>query len=195
MRVSPVKRVGGVSLPPNAPRRASIHFSARDGMRCGMALPSKQALKDELVGLLQADLDSLERAYEASREGATHEEAKPENDKDTRALEQSYLARGQARRVEDLRSNVVDVKNMPVRDFGAEEPVALSAVVRVEQNDEPRMLFLAPQGGGAALHGGAIQVVTPRSPMGRALMGKLPGDDMEVQVAGRVLDVLVMEVR
>jgi len=160
-----------------------------------MALPSKQTLKDELVGLLQADLDSLERAYEASREGATHEEAKPENDKDTRALEQSYLARGQARRVEDLRSNVADVKNMPARDFGAEEPVALGAVVCVEQNDEPRTLFLAPQGGGAALHGGAIHVVTPRSPMGRALMGKLSGDDMEVQVAGRVLDVLVMEVR
>jgi len=158
-------------------------------------LPSKQALKDELVQLLQADLDVLERAYEASREGATHEEAKPENDKDTRALEQSYLARGQARRVEDLRSDVADVKNMPVRDFLEDDPAALGALVCIEQNGEPRMLFLAPQGGGAALHGGVIQVVTPRSPMGRALMGKLPGDDVEVQVAGRLLEVVVVELR
>ena len=43
-----------------------------------------------------ADLASLQRAHRATVEGATHEEAKPENDKDTRALEQSYLARGQS---------------------------------------------------------------------------------------------------
>ncbi|HQP37789.1 MAG TPA: hypothetical protein PLI95_21545, partial [Polyangiaceae bacterium] len=68
------------------------------------AKPSKSALKQELVSLLQRDLEVLQRAHRASQEGATHEEAKPENDKDTRALEQSYLARGQARRVDDLSS-------------------------------------------------------------------------------------------
>jgi len=51
-----------------------------------MTAPSKQALRDELASLLSADLDVLERAQKATREAATHEEAKPENDKDTRAL-------------------------------------------------------------------------------------------------------------
>jgi hypothetical protein len=63
---------------------------------------TKSTLKQELVALLAADLETAERAQQAAREGATHEEAKPENDKDTRALEQSYVARGQAKRVEEL---------------------------------------------------------------------------------------------
>ena len=77
------------------------------------ALPSKLALKNELVAQLEAQLATLERAYAASREAATHDEAKPENDKDTRALEQSYIARGQALRVEEMRACVVDVKALP----------------------------------------------------------------------------------
>jgi len=62
-----------------------------------MPAPTKPTLKAELLALLAADLDTLERAHRATTEGATHEEAKPENDKDTRALEQSYLARGRRR--------------------------------------------------------------------------------------------------
>ena len=62
----------------------------------------KPALKAELLALLGAHLETLERAHRAACEGATHEEAKPENDKDTRALEQSYLARGQAARIDEL---------------------------------------------------------------------------------------------
>ena len=159
-----------------------------------MPMPSKRALRDELLGLLRADLDALEQAYQASKEAATHEEAKPENDKDTRALEQSYLARGQARRVEELRASVGDVENMPLRDFAPDEPAALGALVSIEQDGEPRMLLLAPQGGGASLHGGSIQVVTPRSPMGRALLGKKEGEDVEVPAAGRVMEVIVVGV-
>src|SRR5262249_35036413 len=58
----------------------------------------KQALKRQLLDLLREQLEVLEHAHRTTHAGATHEEAKPENDKDTRALEQSYLARGQANR-------------------------------------------------------------------------------------------------
>ena len=86
-------------------------------------LPPKQSLRDELVGYLEASLKTLERAHQASREAATHEEAKPENDKDTRALEQSYVARGQAIRIEELRTNLAEVRTMPLHRFGEEQPV------------------------------------------------------------------------
>ena len=52
----------------------------------------KNALRDELVARVAEELEALERAHRAVMEAATHEEAKPENDKDTRALEQSYLS-------------------------------------------------------------------------------------------------------
>lgn len=150
-----------------------------------MPTHDKKALRDELLGRLQADLDRLEAAHRATLEAATHEEAKPENDKDTRALEQSYLARGQAMRVEELRRAVAEVAAMPVRPFAPGEPVALGALVTASEDDGERRLFVAPHGGGSALAGGAVQVVTPSSPLGGALVGRAAGDACELAAGGR----------
>jgi len=155
---------------------------------------SKENLKDELVRVLEGNLEALERAHQASRAGATHEEAKPENDKDTRALEQSYLARGQAKRVEEMRTAVAEVRAMGVRPAGSEQPVALGRVVTVEENDGVMKLFVAPHGGGTVLASGSVQVVTPRSPLGRALMGKRVGEDCEVRLAERTRELLIVEI-
>jgi len=160
-------------------------------------LPPKTALKDELVKLLTVDLDAAERAQATTRAGATHEEAKPENDKDTRALEQSYLARGQAMRVEELRTAVIEVKAMGLRDYGEAQAVAMGALVTAEEEDKDGRtqavrFFLAPQGGGAKLVGGAVLVVTPKSPLGQALVGKKVGDACEVRLAGRTRELSIV---
>src|SRR3984957_21184854 len=96
--------------------------------RAGTGRMSKPTLKAELLALLTADLETLERAHRATREGATHEEAKPENDKDTRALAQSYLARGEALRIEELRGGLADVTSMALRAFRDGDPAALGAL-------------------------------------------------------------------
>lgn len=155
-------------------------------------LPSKAELKRELVQALTDALATLERAQQDAMQGATHAEAKPENDKDTRALEQSYLARGQAMRVEELRAAVADVSVLPVRDFDEEDPVALGALVTAEEGDRLVHLYVARHGGGTRLAGGAVQVVTTRSPLGAALVGKRVGDSCEVLAAGktRLLDIV-----
>jgi transcription elongation GreA/GreB family factor len=155
--------------------------------------PLKLALRDELLAKLGADLETLERAHRATCEGATHEEAKPENDKDTRALEQSYLARGQAARIDELRASIAGVGALSLREF-EERPVALGALVTVEEDGEGSTLLLAPGGGGERLAGGSVQVVTPRSPLGRALLGKQAGDEVEVALAGKTRTMQVVRV-
>jgi transcription elongation GreA/GreB family factor len=157
-------------------------------------LPTKEALKEELLAVLSRDLESLERAYRATREAATHEEAKPENDKDTRALEQSYLARGQAQRVEELRAGLADVQGTSVRQFGAEDRAAIGALVEIEQDGTTSWMFLAPYGGGSRLASGAVQVVTPKSPLGRVLIGKRAGDAGEIIIAGKIRELNVLSV-
>jgi len=146
----------------------------------------KHDLKAELLRVLSADLETLERAMQSAREGATHEESKPENDKDTRALEQSYLARGQALRIDELKTGIADVESMVLRAFREGQPAALGAVITADEDGETLTFFLAPHGGGTKLAGGVVQVVTPKSPLGRALLGKQTGDDCEVPLAGRI---------
>jgi transcription elongation GreA/GreB family factor len=134
------------------------------------------------------------RAQKATHEAATHEEAKPENDKDTRALEQSYLARGQAARVVELEQAVADVSAMRVRAFTSDDPVALGALVAAFENDKELRLFLAPHGGGHLLAGGTVRVVTTKSPLGLALLGKRQGDEAEVVVAGKSRTIEILDV-
>ncbi len=160
-----------------------------------MAAPaSKVVLKRELMGLLEADLDARQRAHRAAAEGATHDEAKPENDKDTRALEQSYLARGEALRVVELRAALAEVQAMTIRAFDEGAPVALGALVKTEEAGQAAFVWLAPHGGGSLLANGAVQVVTARSPLGRALMGKRADDECEVVLAGRTRTVTILSV-
>jgi transcription elongation GreA/GreB family factor len=55
------------------------------------------------------------------------------------------------------------------------------------------VLFIAPHGGGLRLATGE-QVVTPASPLGKALIGKLAGDDCELVLAGRTRAFSIREI-
>jgi len=155
---------------------------------------SKQQLKDELLAILTRDLETLVRAHEQASAGATHEEAKPENDKDTRALEQSYLARGQARRVAELQAALLEVEAMVIRDFAQDQPIAVGALVTIEEGDSSSKLFMAAHGGGSLLADGTVQVVSIKSPLGRALLGKRSGDDCDVRLPERLRELSIASV-
>ena len=140
-----------------------------------------ESLRSEVAELLA-------KAIEAQRDvqrGATHEEARPENDKDTRALEAPYLARGLAERVAVLESANHELSKLQLRPFGSEDPVALGALVTLERCDDgdERRYFVVPAAGGMELQveGQTITTVTPAAPVGRALIGSYLGDELQVR--------------
>jgi transcription elongation GreA/GreB family factor len=159
-----------------------------------MSLAYKQELHAELLSTIAAELAVAERVYRATCEAATHEEAKPENDKDTRALEQSYLARGQAKRIDELRAGIAALEGVRASAYPEGAAIALGAVVELSDDTGDRTVFVAPCGGGSRLASGAVQVVTPRSPLGRALLGKRQGDECEVTVAGKTGQISIVRV-
>ncbi len=144
----------------------------------------KAAVLSSIQARLKADLDDVTGSQLQIIAGATHSESRAENDKDTRALESTYLARGLARRVGQLREAVAQMAVLQIREFGTEDPVALGAVVELQADDgEARCYFLAPAAGGMELKIGdrEVQVVTPSSPIGRSILGKHVGDEVDVR--------------
>lgn len=150
----------------------------------------KAALRDQLLAALEAALAAARQAHDSAMEGAFHEEAKAENDKDTRGLEQSYLARGVAQRVADLESAVALVAKWKL---ATTEVIALGALVSVDEEGAQHRYFIAPAGGGTMLDG--IQVITLASPLGKALLGKREGDEIELPLGGRNRSLEVVEVK
>ncbi|MEZ4230171.1 MAG: GreA/GreB family elongation factor [Polyangiaceae bacterium] len=159
-------------------------------------MADKAALVFGALEQLRLQLEELTRAANATREGAVHEEARPENDKDTRALEQSYLARGQAQRVVETEAALQRLRFMELREFGEATPIALSALIRVEVNQREQRLFLVNAGGGIRLMdaGGEIQLVSVEAPLGQALVGKEVGEAFELRIGGALREYEILEV-
>lgn len=146
----------------------------------------KASLVSTILAQLHRDLAVITAEADVSRENATGDEARAEGRYDTRALESSYLAQGQERLAAELREAIGAYQGLGARAFRAEEPVALGALVSVVQAGGSSRYFLGPGGGGqtVALDGGDVLVVTPQSPLGRALLGRRAGDTINGAVPG-----------
>jgi transcription elongation GreA/GreB family factor len=154
----------------------------------------KRRLIEDLRTALRAELAVAEQLARETAAAANHPEARPENDKDTRKIELSYLAAGQANRAKALETAVALLASMPVRDFGAEEPLQVGALVEIEVEGKAQRVFLSPSGGGMKIRDGEgdISIVTPEAPLGRALLGRTAGESFELTVAGRTRDVEIL---
>jgi transcription elongation GreA/GreB family factor len=162
----------------------------------GTAIVDKGALRERLLEALRASRETVAAAQRTTQQGVTHEDARAEGDKDMRATEASYVARGQAMRVEALDGDIGRVVSMQLRSFTEDEPVALSAVVTLENDSGERRVFLAPAGGGERLQAGGISVsvVTPSSPLGRALVGAHAGDSIRYRRGDTEDEVEIVEI-
>ena len=159
-----------------------------------MSARSKSTLKAALLAQLEAALATARAAHKAAVEGATHAEARPENDKDTRGLEQSYLARGVAQRAAELEAAVAGIAGWQPRAFAEDAAIGVGALVAVDDDGRARQFLIAGHGGGLTLPG-QVTVVTPSSPIGRALLGRRVDEDCEVDLGGglRTLSITAIE--
>lgn len=157
----------------------------------------KRVLLDDLIAQADAEAATLLRAARATHEGATHPEAKPENDKDTRSVEAAYLVTGQAARVRELSRTTQLLRALQVRAFAEDAPIAVGAIVRLESDGGTLTCLVCSAGGGmrSKACGEVVSVVTPESPLGQALLEKTAGDEIEL-VAGkgkRVYEIVSVE--
>lgn len=150
-----------------------------------------------ILDTLRADLANAERAALAAHEAATHEENIAENKYDTLGLEASYLAAGQARRVEELRQALSRWQNLVVRPFDEQRGIELTALVWLaDAQGEEQCLFLGPDGAGMKirLDNQEVRVISPRAPIGQSLPGLGPGDDVVVRVGDSVQSFEILRV-
>ncbi|MBD9440278.1 transcription elongation factor GreAB [Pseudomonas sp. PDM04] len=158
---------------------------------------NKKTVHQLIIDKLRIDLDVAERAAQTAYETATHEENIAENKYDTLGLEASYLATGQARRMEEIRQSLTLCQNLVLRPYDDQRGIEIGALLGLEdENGREQWLFLAPDAAGLKvdLVGQSITVITPRSPLGISLLGKFEGDDVEIVVAGTRQQFSVTEV-
>ena len=146
----------------------------------------KAALLKKIVAALKENLGVLDRAAQTSRAEATHESSKAESKYDTRGLEAGYLASGQARQAREILESIKVYEALPLRDFGPDEPVNLTALLSLEIDGSQSWYFIGPKNGGLEIEhaGEEILVITPQSPLGENLLGRKAGECWAAKLGG-----------
>lgn len=141
----------------------------------------KDRLPEAIRAELRARFDRLARAAKDAHAAATDPGSKAESKYDTRSLEASYLAAGQARQLEDLARDVSLFDAVTLPDFAIDDPVDAGALVEVEIRGESTWFLLAPAAGGLEItHDGLeITLLTPESALYQKLLGLRVGDQLE----------------
>jgi hypothetical protein len=144
---------------------------------------NKQAVLDQFLAALTADLATLTRAANGAFAAATDPDSKAENKYDTRTLEASYIARGQAKRVTELQEAVQAFGALSGVELVAGATAALGALVTVDGPEGADRYLIGPAAGGTEiLHEGfPIMVITPASALGQKLLGKRSGDVIAIR--------------
>ncbi|HWU86593.1 MAG TPA: GreA/GreB family elongation factor [Kofleriaceae bacterium] len=153
----------------------------------------KTQLVAQLVARLEASartaLSARDAAAAEARDGATPDEKR----EDARAAHQlAGLGRAQQRRAQQALAEVDNLASFRPPPLPSTSAIGVGAIVEIEDEDsgEGRTFFLAPVGAGITLTGpggdGHLSVVTPASPIGRAVLGRRIGDVVDVAVEGDV---------
>lgn len=123
----------------------------------------------------------LSNAALEAHAAATDPGSKAEGKYDTRSLEASYLAAGQARQVTELADAVRLFESLSLPDFAMDDPIDAGALVEVEVAGEPSWFLLAPAGGGVSVthQGREITLLTPSSALYQKLRGLQVGDSLD----------------
>jgi transcription elongation GreA/GreB family factor len=157
---------------------------------------NKRALIKKIIARLTDELEIYFRAAKFSRAEATHESSKAESKYDTRGLEASYLARGQSKQAAELEAAIAEFEKLPVKKFGAGEPIGLGALVELETGGENLFYFIGPRAGGTEIlhEKKEILVITPQSPLGEQLLGKKSGDKLQLKFGGEIRAAEILSV-
>ena len=157
---------------------------------------NKAQLVKQIITSLTESLSVLEKAARASHEEATHESSKAESKYDTRGLEAAYLAGGQARQAREILDSIKAYEALATRDFTSSDPIGLTALVELDADGTRLTYFVGPKNGGLEIkhRRKEVMVITPQSPLGQDLVGRMAGQRWAAKLGGSTVKYHIVSV-
>jgi transcription elongation GreA/GreB family factor len=158
-------------------------------------MPNKIQIVNTIISAL---VDKRQQAITAANQAhaaAVDDQSVAETQYDTLAIEASYLAEGQSKRVNEYQQAIDAFTQLKLAlTIGNIHSINLGSLVQLSVVTKPNdWFFIGPAAGGfqTQIAGQHITVITPNSPMGKALIGKQQDDDIEVLIGLKKIDAYV----
>ncbi len=100
----------------------------------------------------------------------------------------SQVASKTADRVNEIQQQLTQYRFLPTREFKENDVVCAGCLVELELQGRKAYYYLVPAGGGLilAMDGKPVQVITPQSPLGEAILGRRLGDLVQVSIRDQI---------
>ena len=142
----------------------------------------KPRLLQEVIRQVQHGLERLSSGYSVARQATLDSPHVMKSKREVAGIEASYLANALAGQIEERLTWLRTLRGLPLPE--APLRVVLGTVVGVGPPGGPvtRRYFLLPVCGGLEVSGEAgsptVRVITPKTPLARALIGKAAGEEI-----------------
>lgn len=146
---------------------------------------NKQAILTLVTSEVNALLRQAELAAENAHKAAIDDQSVAETQYDTLAIEASYLAEGQSRRIDQLNTQLQQLSDLTLT---TNKLVAIGAVVELEyDNGECKWVFVLPCGAGIQVQAQnhTILAITPQAPLAKAILKKTIDDEFILTISGK----------
>lgn len=157
----------------------------------------KQQLQDILIKRLEQEIDRQLEIVRQSQSAVTQGDVKQESKYDTRAIEAGYLAGAQAVRLDELKRDLNNLKQLFMVQAPSLEQAASGALIRLENSDQTEeMVFLVPCRGGdpIVVDGQTVQIISTLSAMGKEMIGLSKGDSFEIRVGTSDREFIILNI-
>ena len=146
---------------------------------------NKLEIIDAIRDALNKDFHSFRRASQQTRSSGSDDESKADGKYDTQSTETNYLADGQARQAQEVVHAAAAFDAMLQRNFDRKDPIDVGALIELNINQHPQWFFLGPAYGGLEIYidDRKITVITPKSAIGKKLIGLQVGDSISSPTA------------
>ena len=144
----------------------------------------KEKLYARLKEKMAENYEAIVKSATAAHDGATHEDAVAKSKYDTHGLELSYLAGSQYERAEKLKSELIAMEEIAIQYFEEDDSVQHGAAVELlnSSTGQQKIVFLLKYGAGVITtwEGKNVQVISPQTPMGEAILDAYVGDEIQI---------------
>ncbi len=157
---------------------------------------SKKKIVESLIEKLNSELIEVENAARSTRDLATADDLKSEGKYDTRAIEASYLASAQNKRVEEIKLDIQMLEDLEVHVEASAVKLQLGSLGLIRCNGQERLYFISSTSGGSMLmiDSQPVLVISVFSPIGDAALGLGAGENFEVETPKEIRQYEVLKV-
>ena len=141
----------------------------------------KSDLLEKIRAELRCQLERLSKAASEAHAAATDPGSRAEGKYDTRSIEASYLAVGQARQVDELAQAARIFETLTLPAFALSDGIDAGALVEADLAGETVFFLLVPAAGGMTLayEDSEVTLLTPESHLYGKLLGMSRGESLD----------------